>query len=89
MQSGRRIISGTLKVRADKVGDDSTIGQMLDIIQKALKAKSPIEGKTDTILQWFVPVVIALAAGTAFICFLAGFSAEESMLRAITVLVVS
>lgn len=89
LQSGSRIISGTLKVRADKVGDDSTIGQMLDIIQKALKAKSPLEGKTDTILQWFVPVVIALSTGTAFICFRAGLTAEESMLRAITVLVVS
>ena len=89
LQSGSRIISGTLKVRADKVGDDSTLGQMVDIIQKAMKAKAPLEGKTDTILQWFVPVVIALSAGTAFICLRAGLTMEESMLRAITVLVIS
>jgi len=89
LQSGSRIISGTLKVRADKVGDDSTLGQMMNIIQKALMTKAPLEGKTDTILQWFVPVVIALSAGTAFICLLAGLTTEESMLRAITVLVIS
>jgi P-type E1-E2 ATPase len=89
LQSGSRLISGTLKVRADKVGDDSTLGQMMNIIQKALMTKAPLEGKTDTILQWFVPVVIALSAGTAFICLLAGLTTEESMLRAITVLVIS
>ena len=38
---------------------------MIAIIERALITKTPLEGKTDVILQWFVPTIIALAAGTA------------------------
>ncbi len=89
LSSGTTVIKGTFKVRAQKVGTNSTLGQMIAIIEKTLMTKTPLEGKTDVILQWFVPTIIVLAAGTLLICRLAGISMEEAILRAVTVLVIS
>jgi P-type E1-E2 ATPase len=57
MRSGVKILQGTFQIRAEKVGEASTLGQMIDIIEKTLLSKTPLEGKTDVILQWFVPVI--------------------------------
>jgi heavy metal translocating P-type ATPase len=89
LHSGTRVIKGSFKVSAQKVGAESTLGQMIAIIEKTLMTKTPLEGKTDAVLQWFVPIIIALAAGTAFICLLVGISMEAATLRAVTVLVIS
>ena len=89
IRSGTRILKGTFKIRAEKVGGASTLGQMVDIIEKALLSKTPLEGKTDVILQWFVPAIIALAAGTAIIGRMTGLTTEASILRAVTVMVIS
>ena len=89
LRSGTRAIRGTFIVSAQKVGDHSTLGQMIAIIEKTLMTKTPLEGKTDFILQWFVPIIIALAVGTAFVCRLAGIPLEAAILRAVTVLVIS
>jgi heavy metal translocating P-type ATPase len=89
LRSGTSVIKGTFKVSAQKVGADSTLGQMIAIIENTLMTKTPLEGKTDAILQWFVPIIIALAAGTVLVCLLVGISMEEAILRAVTVLVIS
>jgi heavy metal translocating P-type ATPase len=89
LRSGSSVINGSFKVSAQKVGVNSTLGQMIAIIEKTLMTKTPLEGKTDAILQWFVPIIMALAAGTALICLLVGISMEEAILRAVTVLVIS
>ena len=89
LRSGTRIIKGDLYFKAERIGEDSTLGQMMNIIEKTLLTKTPLEGKTDIILQWFVPVIIALAAVTALACMLLGLSTGSAMLRAVTVLVIS
>ena len=89
LRSGTRIIKGSLRYKAEKTGSDSTLGQMMNIIEKTLLAKTPLEGKTDVILQWFVPVILAMAAGTALVCWFNGLSTGEGMLRAVTVMVIS
>ena len=89
LRSGTRVIQGSFKVSAQKVGANSTLGQMIAIIEMTLMTKTPLEGKTDAILQWFVPIIIALAAVTALICLSVGISLEEAVLRAVTVLVIS
>jgi heavy metal translocating P-type ATPase len=89
VRSGTRVIKGTLKIKTERVAEESTLGQMMKIIEKTLMTKTPLEGKTDVILQWFVPVITVLSAGTALVCYLAGISTEESILRAVTVLVIS
>jgi len=89
LRSGSRVISGGLFFKAEKTGDDSTLGQMMNIIEKTLLTKTPLEGRTDVILQWFVPVIIALATGTALVCLFKGLATGTAMLRAVTVLVIS
>ncbi len=89
IRSGTRVQQGEFKVSAEKVGDDATLGQMMKIIEKTLLTKLPIEGKTDVILQWFVPIIVAMATATAVICALSGISVEASLLRAVTVMVIS
>ena len=78
LRSGSRVISGGLFFKAEKIGDDSTLGQMMNIIEKTLLTKTPLEGRTDVILQWFVPVIIALATGTALVCLLKGLCNRDS-----------
>ncbi len=89
LMSGSKILQGGFTLRAQAVGETSTLGQMIRIMEQALSRKTPFEGKTDRILQYFVPVIMLLAAGTGLTCLLAGFSAEAAMIRAITVMVIS
>jgi cation transport ATPase len=89
IRSGARVQQGRFKIRAENVGTDSTLGQMMQIIEKTLLTKMPIEGKTDVILQGFVPVILVLAAATGMGCRLMGLSLETSILRAVTVMVIS
>jgi heavy metal translocating P-type ATPase len=89
IRSGARVRQGNFKIRAEKVGDDATLGQMMHVIQNTLLTKMPIEGKTDVILQWFVPVILMLAVVTGMACRFMGLSLETSILRAVTVMVIS
>ncbi len=89
IRSGIRVQQGSFTIKAEKIGNDSTLGQMMQVIENALLTKMPIEGKTDIILQWFVPVILVLAAATGLACRLIGLPPETSILRAVTVMVIS
>ncbi len=89
LKSGTKITHGMLKAKAIAVGGASILGQMVEVFEKALEKKTPLEGKTDRILQWFVPVIVLLALGTGAWCYLSGLTAEQSLMRAITVIVIS
>jgi heavy metal translocating P-type ATPase len=89
IRSGARVQQGSFKIKAAKVANDSTLGQMMQVIEKTLLTKLPVEGRTDVILQWFVPVILLLAAATGMTCRYMGLSLETSILRAVTVMVIS
>jgi heavy metal translocating P-type ATPase len=89
LKSGTNVTHGGFKVKAEGVGEESTLGQMIQILEKALGAKTPLEGKTDRILHWFVPAIFVTAIGTGIVWFLLSGSVEISMLRAVTVMVIS
>jgi heavy metal translocating P-type ATPase len=89
VKSGSKVIQGTFEIRAEGVGEDSIVGQMIAIMEKALGEKTPFEGKAERALQWFVPVIIALGVGTGLVCLLSGLSLDKAMIRAVTVLVIS
>ncbi|MDH3774210.1 MAG: cation-translocating P-type ATPase [Deltaproteobacteria bacterium] len=89
VKSGSKVIQGTFEIRAEGVGEDSIVGQMIAIMEKALGEKTPFEGKTERALQWFVPVIIALGVGTGLVCLLSGLTFDQAMIRAVTVLVIS
>ena len=89
IKSGSRVIQGIFTIKAEGVGADSVVGQMITIMEQALGKKTPFEGKAERALQWFVPVVLALAGGTGLVCLFFGLSLEEALIRAITVTVIS
>ena len=89
IKSGTRVIQGNFTIKAERIGAHSIVGQMITIMEQALGKKTPFEGKAERALQWFVPVVLTLAAGTGLVCLLLGLPLQESLVRAITVTVIS
>jgi heavy metal translocating P-type ATPase len=89
IKSGSKVIQGTFEIRAEGVGEDSVVGQMIAIMEKALGEKTPFEGKAERALQWFVPVIIALGVGTGLVCLLSRLTFDQAMIRAVTVMVIS
>ncbi|MEJ2472931.1 MAG: heavy metal translocating P-type ATPase [Desulfobacterales bacterium] len=89
IRSGTRVNRGSFKVKALAVGEDSTLGQMMRIIEQTLAQKTAFEGKTDRLLKGFVPLIILLSIGTAIFGFLMGLDPGDYLIRAVTVLVIS
>ncbi len=80
---------GYLEVRADKVGEDTTLSQIIRLVEQAGGSKAPIARLADKIAGIFVPVVMLIAAVTFVIWMLAGYGIEFSVTTAIAVLVIS
>ncbi|MBS1791452.1 MAG: heavy metal translocating P-type ATPase [Acidobacteria bacterium] len=95
-EPGSRVIAGSLnsggvlEVRASKVGEDTTLMQIIKLVEQALGSKSSLERTVDRISRLFVPGVIAIAALTFLVCWLGGFTPlGEALMRAITILVIA
>jgi len=54
-------LTGTFKVRVNKIGEESFLSQMIDLIKEAQGTKIPIQALADRITLWFVPTIITLA----------------------------
>ena len=80
---------GYLELRADKVGQDTTLAQVIRMVEEAGGSKAPIARLADKIAGVFVPVVMTIAAVTFLAWMLAGQSLEFSLNCAISVLVIS
>ena len=80
---------GYLEFRADKVGQDTTLAQVIRMVEEAGGSKAPIARLADRIAGVFVPVVMAIAAGTFLVWMLAGQTLEFALNCAISVLVIS
>ena len=89
IKSGSRVIQGMFTVKAEGVGEDSIVGQMITIMEQALSKKTVFEGRAERALQWFVPIIMTLAVGTGLICLLSGLSLHQALIRAVTVTVIS
>ena len=81
--------SGFLKCRADKVGDDTTLSQIIRLVEEASASKAPIAQLADKVAGVFVPTVICIALITLVGWLLAGAEAEFAISTAIAVLVIS
>ncbi|MET4130540.1 heavy metal translocating P-type ATPase [Roseovarius sp. MBR-6] len=64
--------AGSLHIRATRVGADTTLAQIIRMVEEAQGAKLPIQGLVDRITLWFVPVVMAVAALTVAIWLMVG-----------------
>ncbi len=64
--------TGSLRVRADKVGADTMLAQVIKMVQRAQASKAPIQRLADAVSGFFVPAVIAVAIVTFTVWFTAG-----------------
>ncbi len=81
--------SGFLTCKASRVGQDTTIQQIIRLVEDAAGGKAPIAKTADKVAAVFVPSVLGLAALTAIVWAIAGKSAGFVLARAISVLVIS
>ncbi len=81
--------TGFIKIRATKVGDDTTFSQIIRLVEDASATKAPIAKMADKIAGVFVPAVMGIAAVTFIVWMLKGAGLEFALSCAITVLVVS
>ena len=80
---------GYLEFRADKVGEDTTLAQVIRMVEEAGGSKAPIARLADKIAGIFVPVVMAISAATFLGWLLGGYGLEFALNCAISVLVIS
>ena len=81
--------SGFLTCRATRVGKDTTIHQIIRLVEDAAATKAPVAKVADKVSGIFVPAVIAVAAVTLAVWLIAGQSFGFALARAISVLVIS
>ena len=81
--------SGFLKMQATKVGDDTTLAQIIRLVDEATSSKAPIAKLADKVSGVFVPVVIAIAVIATIVWLIAGYGLEFALSIGISVLVIS
>lgn len=81
--------TGFFKFKAQKVGDDTTLAQIIQLVEDASSSKAPIAKMADKISGVFVPVVIAIAIVATIAWLIAGASFEFALSIGIAVLVIS
>ena len=81
--------SGFLHCRATRVGEDTTLSQIIQMVSDAAATKAPIAKIADKVSGVFVPVVITIAAITTAVWLLLGHDVGFSLARGISVLVIS
>ena len=81
--------NGTFQFQASKVGEDTTLSQIIRLVDEASNSKAPIARLEDKVSGVFVPVVIAIAIATAIVWLIAGMGFEFALSNAISVLVIS
>ena len=81
--------SGFLRCEAARVGEDTTLSQIIQMVSDAAATKAPIAKVADRVSGVFVPVVIGIAAVTILVWLLAGQTAGFALARGISVLVIS
>ena len=94
-QTGDKVIgatinkSGYFKMQATKVGDDTTLAQIVRLVDEATSSKAPIAKLADKVSGVFVPVVISIALIAVIVWLLAGYGFEFALSIGISILVIS
>lgn len=81
--------NGFMKFRAEKVGNETTLAQIIKLVEDASASKAPIAKMADKIAGVFVPIVMAIALVTAIVWIAMGYDFEFALSCAISVLVIS
>ncbi len=92
---GDNVVSGTinkngiLKIKATKIGENTTLSQIIKLVEEASNSKAPISKIADKVSLVFVPIVILISLFTGIIWLLVGETVEFALTTAIAVLVIS
>lgn len=81
--------SGVLTVRATQVGQDTTLSQMIALVEEAASSKAPISRLADRVAGIFVPVVMGIALVTTLVWLVSGHTVAQALTSAVAVLVIS
>jgi heavy metal translocating P-type ATPase len=96
-QAGSRVIggsvngTGTFVMRAEKVGRDTLLAQIVELVAKAQRSRAPIQSLADRVSAWFVPTVVLVAVVAFVVWLLFGPSPALSyaVVSAVTVLIIA
>jgi heavy metal translocating P-type ATPase len=89
VMGGVLLLEGDLKLRVTRVGQETTLGQMIVLTQEALDKKNPVELLADRITRWFVPFIFVIAGVLALSLWRFNSSVDEALLRSLTVIIIS
>ncbi len=81
--------SGFIRCRATRVGEDTTLSQIIQMVRDAAATKAPIAKIADKVSGIFVPAVISISVVTILVWLIAGQSVGFALARGISVLVIS
>jgi len=84
-------VNGTIELEAEKVGEDTALAEIVEIVQQAQGSKAPIQRMADIISGYFVPIVVGIAVVTfiVWLSFVSPGEIEPALTAAIAVLVIA
>jgi len=82
---------GTLLIRAEKVGKDTVLSQIIDMVAKAQRSKAPIQRIADRVAGWFVPAVVvaAIISFTSWLLLAEDMGFSHGLVAAVSVLIIA
>jgi Cu+-exporting ATPase len=91
LTAGTTNSSGTLLMRADRVGGDTLLSQIVQMVAEAQRSRAPVQRLADRVSAWFVPTVMAIAVVAALVWGLLGPAPRLSyaLLIAVSVLIIA
>lgn len=81
--------SGYLKIKAEKVGEDTMLAGIIRMVREAGASKAPIQKLADKVAAWFVPIVLTLAVVTLAVWFIVTHEVYTAFNYAVSVIVIS
>ncbi|MDF1857169.1 heavy metal translocating P-type ATPase [Pseudooceanicola sp.] len=94
-RSGDAVVAGTvngdgaLRIRAEKVGGETTLARIIAMVEEAQATRLPIQSVVDRITAWFVPAVMTAAALTVLIWLIFGPSLTHALVAGVSVLIIA
>jgi Cu+-exporting ATPase len=87
--SGAINLNGRVVIRAERIGKDTELSRITQMVLTAQTEKAPLQHLADRISSFFVPVVLVIAAGTFAMWYFSGYSLQRSIATAVAVLVIA
>ena len=94
-EQGNKVIAGSinydgyLEYKAERIGKESTVSEIVRLVIEASNTKAPIAKIADTVSGYFVPTVIVIAVLTFIVYLIMGYEFSNSLIRFVTILVVA